>query len=95
MAMVPATGKPKELEEFEEVVEETGNALQEALNACSKVCKMLLRVYGRTRLSEFSPAIGVISNIPTTRGALGGNLQLLGVLDNAVDSSRIIRQCRC
>ena len=93
MAMAQQTGKTsKELEEFEEVVEETGNALTRGFGHVFQGLQNVALEFmgGSTRLSEFSSHItGVISNIPIIGGALGGTMQLLtSVLDNAVDSFR-------
>jgi hypothetical protein len=93
MNMAQQTGKTsKELEEFEEVVEETGNALTRGFGHVFQGMQNVALEFmgGSTRLSEFSSHItGVISNIPIIGGALGGTLQLLtSVLDNAVDSFR-------
>ena len=54
-----ATGKTrKELEEFEEVVEETGNALTRGFGRVPRYAKCCLEFMGgSTRLSEFSPLL--------------------------------------
>lgn len=93
MDLAKQTGKTeKELEDFEESVEEAGNALTRGFAHVGQgIQNMALEfMSGSTRLSDFTSHIsGVISNIPVIGGALGGTLQLLtSVIDNQIDSYR-------
>lgn len=93
MAMAQQTGKTtKQLDEFEEQVEEAGNALTRGFGHVFASVQGLATEFmsGSSRMSDFTSHItGAISNIPVIGGALGGTLQLLvSAVDQSVDTFR-------
>jgi len=97
MKMAKQTGKTtKELEDFEEQVEEAGNSLTRGFGHIKKSVENLALEFmaGSERISDFSQHIaGALSNIPLIGGLLGGTLQLLtSTLDNSIDTFRELSQ---
>ena len=97
MDMAKATGKTtKELEEFEEQVEETSSALARGFGQITGMLQGLAHEFmgGATSISDFSSHItGAISAIPIVGPVLGGVLQLLvGVVDSNIATFREMSQ---
>ena len=95
--MAKATGKTtKELEEFEEQVEETSGMLARGFGQISGMLQGLAHEFmgGATSISDFSSHItGAISAIPIVGPVLGGVLQLLiGVVDSNIATFREMSQ---
>lgn len=95
--MAKATGKTtKELEDFEEQVEETSSALSRGFGQISGMLQGLAHEFmgGATSISDFSSHItGAISAIPILGPLVGGTLQLLiGVVDNNIATFREMSQ---
>ena len=97
MDMAKATGKTtKELEEFEEQVEETSGMLARGFGQISGMLQGLAHEFmgGATSISDFSSHItGAISAIPIVGPVVGGVLQLLvGVVDSNIATFREMSQ---
>ena len=95
--MAKATGKTtKELEEFEDQVEETSSALSRGFGQISGMLQGLAHEFmgGATSISDFSSHItGAISAIPVLGPLVGGALQLLiGVVDSNIATFREMSQ---
>ena len=91
--MAQQTGKTtKQLEEFEEQVEETGNMLTRGFGHIGASMKGMALEFmsGSSRMSDFTSHIaGALQNIPLVGGLAGGALQLLtSVVDQSVDTFR-------
>ena len=95
--MAKATGKTtKELEEFEDQVEETSTALSRGFGQVTAMLGGLAHEFmgGATSISDFSSHItGALSAIPIVGPLVGGALQLLiGVVDNNIATFREMSQ---
>ena len=95
--MAKATGKTtKELEEFEDQVEETSSALSRGFGQVTAMLGGLAHEFmgGATSISDFSSHItGALSAIPIVGPLVGGALQLLiGVVDNNIATFREMSQ---
>ena len=95
--MAKATGKTtKELEEFEDQVEETSSALSRGFGQVTAMLGGLAHEFmgGATSISDFSSHItGALSAIPIVGPLVGGALQLLiGVVDSNIATFREMSQ---
>ena len=95
--MAKATGKTtKELDEFEETIEETSSAMSRGFGQVLGAVQGLAYEFmgGATSISDFSQHItGAISAIPIVGPLVGGALQLLvGVVDNNIQTFREMSQ---
>lgn len=97
MDMAKASGKTtKELEDFEEQVEETSSALARGFGQLSQMVQGLGHEFlgGSTSISDFASHItGALSAIPIVGPLVGGALQLLiGVVDQNIQTFREMSQ---
>ena len=95
--MAKATGKTtKELEEFDEQIEETSSALARGFGQVTAMLSGLGHEFlgGATSISDFTSHItGALSAIPIVGPMVGGALQLLiGVVDSNVQTFRELSQ---
>ena len=95
--MAKATGKTnKELEDFEETIEETSSAMSRGFGQVLGAVQGLAYEFmgGATSISDFSQHItGALSAIPIVGPLVGGTLQLLvGVVDNNIQTFREMSQ---
>ena len=93
VAMAQQTGKTtKELEEFEESVEDAGNMLTRGFGQMFASVQGLATEFlsGSSRMSDFTSHItGALANFPIVGGAAAGALQLLvSAVDQSVDTFR-------
>jgi len=95
--MAKATGKTtKELEDFEETIEETSSAMSRGFGQVLGAVQGLAYEFmgGATSMSDFTQHItGALSAIPIVGPLVGGALQLLvGVVDNNIQTFREMSQ---
>lgn len=93
VAMAQQTGKTtKELEEFEESVEDAGNMLTRGFSHIGASISGLATEFmaGSSRMSDFTSHVtGALANFPVVGGAAAGVLQLLvSAVDQSVDTFR-------
>lgn len=97
MSLAKATGKTtKELEDFEDQIEETSSALSRGFGHVLGAVQGMAYEFmgGSTSISDFSQHItGALSAIPVLGPLVGGSLQLLiGVVDNNIATFREMSQ---